>query len=111
MITKFFSSGIFIGPYFPTVEVFDIATLSNICNPPSIPETNLAPVLVKQDLGITVCGGSFTSKCLVLSPEGWVEGQPMNEVRANAASVQLGDKWMVSGKLYCYTVIKSAKSF
>merc|ERR1711915_187254 len=33
----------------------------------------------------------------VLSPEGWVEGQPMNEARAHAASVQLGDKWMVSG--------------
>ena len=81
------------------VEVLEVPSLTSTCNPPRIPESNLAPVLMKQDLGITVCGGSFTANCWVLTPQGWIASQAMGEARAHAASVQLGDSWWVSGKI------------
>ena len=91
--------GFFIGPVGSVVEVLEAPSLTSTCNPPRIPQSNLAPVLMKQDLGITVCGGSFTANCWVLAPSGWIESQEMGEARAHAASVKLGDNWWVSGKL------------
>jgi len=94
-------SGLFLGPVGSVVEVLEVPSLTSTCNPPRIPESNLAPVLMKQDLGITVCGGSFTANCWVLTPQGWIASQAMGEARAHAASVQLGDSWWVSGGRRC----------
>ena len=79
--------------------MLEVPSLTSFCNFPSLPEDTLAPVLLKQDLGITVCGGTFTANCWVLTPQGWIESQAMSEARAHAASVQLGDSWWVSGKV------------
>ena len=79
--------------------MLEVPSLTSFCNFPSLPEFFLAPVLLKQDLGITVCGGTFTANCWVLTPQGWSESQAMGEARAHAASVQLGDSWWVSGKI------------
>lgn len=101
----FTSSGLFIGPDGSVVEVLEAPSLTSTCNPPSIPESNLAPILLKQDLGITVCGGSFTANCWVLAPSGWIQSQAMGEARAHAASVKLGDNWWASGNVCeCYAM-------
>ena len=101
-----------MGPWGASMEVLEVPSLNSACNIPRMPAINLAPALVKQDLGITVCGGSFTANCWVLTQEGWIESQSMSEARAHAASVQLGDKWWVSGKLsYCQALSLQAVSF
>ena len=95
----FTSQGLFVGPVGSVVEVIEVPTLTSPCNLPRFPTNDTLPVLLKQDLGITLCGGYFTANCWVLIPSGWIESQAMSEIRTSAASVQLGDSWWVSGKI------------
>ena len=79
--------------------MLEVPSLTSPCNLPRLPLFNVAPILLKQDLGITVCGGVITADCWVLTKLGWTPSQAMSEVRAYAASVQLGESWWVTGKV------------
>ena len=112
--------GLFIGPPgrpevldVPTVlstcgvdNILDDPTIISTCShqPPETPKnvSNTVYMIGKQDLGISLCGGYYSSDCWVLTKNGtWIGPptvKPMAELRSHGASVQLGNEWWFTGQ-------------